>query len=72
MTIWEKRVIDYAIKLWRNQRPATWIESEHLRNPAVNTLTYAGEDLARAVASLLCERYERRNAKKRRLRRDGV
>ena len=45
-----ERVMRTAFLWWRNHRPITWGEAEHLKNPTINCSTEELQ-LARAVAA---------------------
>lgn len=53
MTPSEQRVVRAAIRWWRNHRPMSYDQAEHLRSPAVNTKNDVEKSLARAVATLV-------------------
>lgn len=49
-------VVRAAIRWWKQQRPTSFTEADHLANPTVNLSTKADKDLARAVAAMIAER----------------
>lgn len=55
-----------ALAWWRCRRPLDWDESEHLKNPAINTTTEGEARLARSVARTLKTRGKGRPQKSKR------
>jgi len=49
----EMKVITEAVNWWKNHRPLSQDERQHLENPKVNCLTESEKRLAGAVARLL-------------------
>lgn len=56
MTPTEASIIFAAIAWWKNHRPCSFSEAEHLAEPAINTANDVEKRLARAVAKLVMER----------------
>ena len=47
------RVVKAAVKWWKWQRPISFNEAEHLKNPTINVRYETPKKLARAVALLI-------------------
>jgi len=43
-------IADSAVHWWRNKRPASFTEKEHLENPTINTLSDSEKKIAVAVS----------------------
>lgn len=53
LNLQDAAVLDAAEKWWRSLTPLHFSESDHLEHPAINAVTDAEKELARAVAAAL-------------------